>query len=126
MTGKIVFDMFSEERIELMKETNRHPPLVIILNRVPDAAWEEQLAMICAYCYITVDGYYTQEELERLYGILFGKLQDMRAVALHMGGATPFASSITGTKVDEVVVDEIASEPIAIDESKPDEGEIVH
>ena len=130
-SGKIVFDMFSEERIELMREVNRHPPLVEILNRVPDATWEERLAMIAAYGMIMVDGYYSQEELERLYEILITKLRDMRAVALHMGGATPFANASTvqqatpDTGAPDLGIKEVAEEE-TIDDTKPDEGEIIH
>ncbi len=74
----IILDIDPEEKIQLKREVNKHPPLVEILHRVPDAAWEEQLAVIAGYCMIMVNGYYSPEDLIGLYEILFSKLLEKR------------------------------------------------
>lgn len=85
----IILDIDPEEKIQLKKEVNKHPPLVEVLSRVPDASWEEQLAMIAGYCMIMVDGVYNQKDLIGLYEILFGRLIERRTTI------------VTGSKASE-------------------------
>jgi len=84
MVGKvIVYQMFSEARIQLVKEVNKNPPLVYILQKMGgEPSWEEQLAEIAAYCFIVVDGAYTPDDLEGLYEMLIKSLREKSVIVL--------------------------------------------
>ena len=87
MTKVIVYQMYSEARIELVKETNRHPPLIYMLQQLPiDVTWEEQLAEIAGYCFIVVDGMYMPKDLEGLYDKLIKSLRKSRTSKLILPG----------------------------------------
>lgn len=75
--------MFSPARIALQLEVSNHPLLVnMLLSMEEGADWLQQLATICTYCNVVVDGYYHPLELDNLYNVLFFKLQSMRSIIL--------------------------------------------
>jgi len=79
----IVYEMFSEARIELVKEVRRHEPLVYLLKNLGiEASWEDQLAEIAAYCFIVVDGNYTPDDLEGMYDMLIKSLRKKSTIIL--------------------------------------------
>jgi len=73
-------EMFSETRIELMKEINKHEDLCKrIYNAGTEVAdYETVLAMAAAYCQIAVDGWYKPEEVEVLERMLMYHLKNIR------------------------------------------------
>lgn len=71
-------ELFSKERLELMKEVNRSPELCAIMEEAQPEDWAEQLAEIAAYCNVMMDGLYSQADLEHLYPQLVMRLQKRR------------------------------------------------
>jgi heptaprenylglyceryl phosphate synthase len=73
------YEEYSEHQIALMREVKYH---TVLQRQIVEAGgindMEVALPEIAAYCGIIVDGYYIQEELEKLYSILTHKLRDMR------------------------------------------------
>lgn len=75
--------MFSPARIALQLEVTNHPLLVnMLLSMEEGTDWLQQLALIAHYCNVIVDGMYYPEELDKLYNVLFFKLQSMRSIIL--------------------------------------------
>lgn len=79
----IIKEYFSEERIALQREVNRHPILVETLQHFTpsgdtDDDWIARLQEIAAYCLVTLEGNYMPTELDKLCGILTFKLKGMR------------------------------------------------
>ena len=75
-------EFFSEHRIALNQEVLQHPELQALLGTHPVDAFEERLGEVAAYCGIIVDGYYTQEDIDKLCGILVRKLRDKRSIII--------------------------------------------
>jgi len=71
-------EMFSEQRIELLKEVKLHSMLMFMLADYEPTDFEGQLAEITAYLNITVDGYYTPDEIDTLCDICIHKLRRQR------------------------------------------------
>lgn len=79
---RIIKEEFSEARIALMREVNKHhPALCELLTVYPPDDWGGQVGEIAAFCGVIMDGYYMPHELERLYDILYARL---RAVHTHV------------------------------------------
>ena len=77
-------EMFSEAKIELLREVNKHPDLRLQLAVEATGGDEGAvIGTIAAYCNVVMDGTYHREEIERLYPILVGKLQNMRKIIIH-------------------------------------------
>ena len=77
------FEMFSEGRIHLQREVNKHPRLVILINqaaREGNEEWSDQLAEIAAFCGIGLEGNYFPAELEPLYDKLYFELVAARTI----------------------------------------------
>ena len=78
--SKVKLVYFSEARVAMQTECNRHPVLVALLLALPDeqSDWTEQLAEIAAYCNVAMDGMYSAEDLEVLYPQLTKRMVDTR------------------------------------------------
>lgn len=76
--SKVTLTYFSTARVALNTECNRHPVLIAQLMELDDPDWAEQLAEIAAYCNVTMDGLYSQEDLEILYPQLTKRMTDTR------------------------------------------------
>lgn len=77
------FEMFSEARIALQREVNRHPLLVEFIQVAAmngQDQWEDQLAEIAAFCGVALDGHYMPSELEVLYDKLYFELRAARTI----------------------------------------------
>jgi len=77
------FEMFSEGRIALQREVNKHPILVALIQQAAaegNGEWGDQIGEIAAFCGIAMDGMYTHSELEYLYPELYFKLKEARTV----------------------------------------------
>ena len=85
MGTRIRYDYFSEAEIALSKEIGNHPALMELLSKHPPQEKEIRLAEIAAYCDVVLDGSYSEEEIERLCGILYRKLKlkDSGIILLH-------------------------------------------
>lgn len=80
MGPSLVF--FPESFIALNQEVGNHPELCARLAKHPSQELEIRLAEIATYCDIILDGYYTQEDLERLADILVRKLKDKNSIII--------------------------------------------
>lgn len=75
------FEMFSNARVALQREVNRHPLLVTLLQNAAvegQGEWGDQLGGIAAFCGIVMDGNYMPSELEPLYDRLYIELRSAR------------------------------------------------
>lgn len=77
------FEMFSEERIALGKEVRNHPALVALLTQYRSDDWGGIIGEVAAYCNIMCDGVYMPSELDKLAGICYWKLKEMRVIVLN-------------------------------------------
>ncbi len=76
---------FPMERIELNIEITHHPELqreLLEIRELADNSFEVMLAGVAAYCEVALDGYYTQEELNKLCTILTNKLRKKRSLLI--------------------------------------------
>lgn len=76
---------FPTERIELNIEITHHPELqreLIEIGSLGDFSFETMLAGVAAYCEVALDGYYSQEELNKLCTILTDKLRKKRSLLI--------------------------------------------
>lgn len=76
--GGAQLHFFDDSRTFLMREVNKHPPLIALLqeaNLDGEQDWPDQLATIAAYVLVILDGNYTPHELDRLASNLYHKLQ---------------------------------------------------
>lgn len=71
-------EFFPEERIRLQQELIHHPELCEFLAKHPANEFEIRLSEIAAYCEVILDGYYSQEELNKLCDILTRRLIQKR------------------------------------------------
>ena len=73
-------DYFPQERIALQEELAHpaHQELWPLVAKHPPQEFELRLAEIAAYLGIVLDGYYSQEELNKLCDILTRKLYEKR------------------------------------------------
>lgn len=71
-------ELFSEQRIALMRETKHHPKLIELLIPLDQNDFPEVIAEIAAYCNIALDGMYYQEELDNLCVLLQDELESYR------------------------------------------------
>ena len=78
MPQELVF--FPAEVIELNRElaTGLHKPLEKLLSEFGSGDIADKLACIAAYCEIVVDGVYDGDQIAKLAGILYEKLQGKR------------------------------------------------
>lgn len=79
------FEMFSEGRIALQREVNKHPRLCILIAqaaREGDGEWSDQLAEIAAFCGIGLEGEYLPSELDPLYDKLYFELRAARMIVV--------------------------------------------
>ena len=85
---------FTNARVSMMLECNRHPVLkaqLLELEGDKDTNWSEWLAEIAAYCNVALDGLYSQEDLEILYPQLTKRMIDTRmsyTTGIIIGAAT--------------------------------------
>tara|TARA_R100001244_G_scaffold98981_1_gene73883 strand:- start:69 stop:392 length:324 start_codon:yes stop_codon:yes gene_type:complete len=77
---KRVLQYFSEARVSMLIECNRHPVLKAQLLELEskEQEWEEWIAEIASYCNVAMDGLYSQEDLEILYPQLTKRMIDTR------------------------------------------------
>ena len=83
MSKKMKQEMFSPERVALMREVNKHPVLASLLAAQGDLDWPAQLGEIAAYCNIVMDGYYSPMDLDRLCGMLVWKLKEKGIILIN-------------------------------------------
>lgn len=70
--------LFDERRTALQREVKHHPQLLELLANHPQEEFEVILAEISSYCNVALDGYYGEEDLNKLCGILYEKLKAKR------------------------------------------------
>lgn len=74
------------ERVELNIECTHHPELIEKLREIQllsdDNSFETMLAGVAAYCEVALDGYYTQDQLNRICTICTEKLRKKRMIDL--------------------------------------------
>lgn len=74
------------ERVELNIECTHHPELIEKLREIQllsdDNSFETMLAGVAAYCEVALDGYYTQDQLNRICTICTEKLRKRRMIDL--------------------------------------------
>jgi hypothetical protein len=80
--GKIVIEMFHENRIALDREILEHPKLMELLKNQPHDEFEMRLAQIAAYCSVVLHGDYLQKDLDDLCGVLHKKLYEKRSLII--------------------------------------------
>lgn len=77
---------FPIERIELNIECTHHPELIEKLQEIQllsdDNSFEAMLAGVSAYCEVALDGYYSQEDLNRICTICTKLLRKKRMLGL--------------------------------------------
>ena len=79
-----ILEYFPQEAIVLQQEVIKHPALVYELQRMPhQATLSERFAVIAAYCGMLLEGYYTEDELQKLFHIAIQKLRDKSTSILH-------------------------------------------
>ena len=85
MSGKIHIEMFSEERIALLKEIDLHPALVadILEAGIDIHDYGELIGHVAGYCNVEMDGMYTPADLDRAADGLYWKLRAVSAVVTH-------------------------------------------
>lgn len=71
----LVLEYYSEARVKLMWEVNKHHKLVDILSEDISAEWEIQLGHIAAFVGMPLDKTFNPAELDRLYVTLKERLQ---------------------------------------------------
>lgn len=80
------FEDIPIERVELNIECTHHPELIEKLREIQllsdDNSFETMLAGVAAYCEVALDGYYTQEDLNRICTICTEKLRKRRMIDL--------------------------------------------
>ena len=82
-TGKkIRIQMFGENKIALTQEVKNHPTLLALLANHPVGEWELHLAEIAAYCNVALDDLYTEEDVEKICGILVHRLRKKRQIII--------------------------------------------
>ena len=70
---------FPQSIIELQEEVQSHNQLLINLLQLPkDSPIELKIGEIAAYCDVVLDGYYGEEEIDKLCDILVQKLKQKR------------------------------------------------
>lgn len=74
------------ERVELNIECTHHPELIEKLREIQllsdDNSFETMLAGVAAYCEVALDGYYTQDQLNRICTICTEILRKRRMIDL--------------------------------------------
>ena len=78
--GRIVKEMFHQNRIDLQLELKHHPILVELLQNHPQEDFEILLAEVARYCDVILHGDYLPSDLDRLCGILHKKLFEKRSL----------------------------------------------
>lgn len=80
--GKTIIEEFSQAKVTMMREVNRHPELVAFILEQYDFAdegdWGGILGEIAAYCNIGMEGDYYPAELDRIYTDIYLKLVYIR------------------------------------------------
>jgi hypothetical protein len=80
------FEDIPIERVELNIECTHHPELIEKLREIQllsdDNSFEVMLSGVAAYCEVALDGYYTQEQLNRICTICTEKLRKKRMIDL--------------------------------------------
>lgn len=72
-----ILEFFPEIVIQVNREIlYNHPVLFNDLATRPTAPQEEKLALICTYCGILVDDYYSENRLEGLFELVYNKLRE--------------------------------------------------
>lgn len=80
--GKLVFNYFHQNRIDLDREIKEHPELQALLDNHPADEFEIRLAEVARYCDIILHGDYIPSDLDRLCGILHKRLYAKRSMII--------------------------------------------
>jgi hypothetical protein len=78
----LILDYFSESRIALNEELPNHPELCELIAKHPASEFELRIAEIAAYCELALDGYYSQEDLDKICDILVRKLKAKNSIII--------------------------------------------
>lgn len=81
--GKVTIVYMHPTQIALQREIHMHPKLMEQLAAQEDQSFEAQFATVCTYCGVEIDGYFSEQELERVAHMLIQRLQAMRTILLH-------------------------------------------
>jgi len=76
--GKLIVEMFHENRIALQVEIKKHPELMERLANHQQDEFEICLAEIASYCDVLLHGDYLPSDLDGLCGVLVKKLMEKR------------------------------------------------
>lgn len=76
--GKLILDMFHQNRLDLNQEVNKHPKLMQLLFNHPVDEFEIRLAEIASYCNVILHGDYSKSDLDKLCEVLYKKLVEKR------------------------------------------------
>ena len=79
--SKVTLVYFSEARVAMQAECNRHPVLVNLLLGAGHSDWSDMIGEIAAYCNVAMDGMYSADDLEILYPQLTKRMVDTRLAA---------------------------------------------
>ena len=83
-SGDSRYTFFSDELIALNREIANHPLLMSKLEMLPQPAeFELSMAAIAAYSGIVVDGYFTQEGINKLAETCIERLRKARTIILN-------------------------------------------
>ena len=76
--SKVELVYFTNAKVAMLTECNRHPVLVAQMNDIDNPDWADIIGEIAAYCNVSMDGLYSQEDLEILYPQLTKRMTDTR------------------------------------------------
>jgi hypothetical protein len=75
--------MYPEAAIAVDTEIHHnHPELLKLLSEYPNRHLESKVAAIAAYCGFVVDGTFREQDLEKLFQMLYDKLKEKSAIRL--------------------------------------------
>lgn len=80
----LIFEMFPPAALELQQEVSKHPALVSALSSLgQESTLNERIAIIAAYAGMVLDGWYQEQELEKLFELMILKLRTKSAIIIH-------------------------------------------
>ena len=79
----MIHEYFPQVAVDIQNEIRNHPLLLKQLAEVgEDAPLEERFSIICLYCGLVLDGYYSNDDLERIMHMVMERLKKLGAVSV--------------------------------------------